>query len=102
MVQSSRLFVGCRVSGCFGPFLSSTSESGKRRKRQRVVGTIIRAAELHKWDVIFDYNGTVKKDVSSRSLTIVSDDVGIPINNNTINDETNTTVSIKNMNDVTI
>ena len=101
MVQSSRLFVGCRVAGCFGPFLSSTSESRRRRKRQRVVGTIIRAADLHKWDVIFDYNGTVKKDVSSRSLTIVSNDVGIPINN-TINEETNNTVSNTDMNDVTI
>lgn len=95
MVKSSRLFVGCRVSGCFGPFISNTSESGKRRKRERVVGTIIRATDKHKWDVIFDYNGTVKSDVSSRSLTIVDDDAGLPINNTTTHDETSTTVVSK-------
>ena len=81
MVNSSRLFVGCRVTGCFGPFVENESRSSnkKRRTRERVTGTVIRAVDKHKWDVIFDFDGKLKKGISSRSLMIASGEAGIPL-----------------------
>ena len=79
MVNSSRLFVGCRVTGCFGPFIEDPNSSRKRRTRERVTGTVIRATDKHKWDVIFDFDGKLKKGISSRSLMIASAGEGIPL-----------------------
>ena len=82
MVNSSRLFVGCRVTGCFGPFIENeSSNSKKRRTRERVTGTVIRAVDKHKWDVIFDFDGKLKKGISSRSLMIAPGEAGIPLTN---------------------
>ena len=40
---------------------------------------MVKAAGPHKWDVVFDFDAKVKT-VSSRSLTIVQNDAGIPLN----------------------
>ena len=77
---SSRLFVGCRVTaGCFGPFIEDTNSTRKRRTRERVTGTVIRGAGKHKWDVISDFDGKLKKGISSQLLMIASAGEGIPL-----------------------
>ena len=42
----------------------------KHRVRSKVVGTVIQAAELDKWKVVFDYDGKLKI-VQSSSLKVV-------------------------------
>ena len=79
MVNSSRLFVGCHVTGCFGPFIEYPNSSRKTRTRERVTGIVIRATDKHKWDVIFDFDGQLRKGISSRSLMIASAGEGIPL-----------------------
>ena len=86
MVNSSRLFVGCRVTGCFGPFIENESRSKKRRTRERVTGTVIRAVDKHKWDVIFDFDGKMRRGISSRSLMIALGEAGIPLTSVNIED----------------
>ena len=81
MVKSQRIRVRSRVAGHFGPFTSDATTPGKRRRRGWVAGTVVKAAEQHKWDILFDFNGEVKQGVSSRSLTIVPEGVGIDIFN---------------------
>ena len=80
MVKSARISVGCRVSGHFGPLKPNPNESIKRRVRDRVIGTVIRSAEHHKWDVVFDIDGKERKAISSRGLRIESKEgAGIPL-----------------------
>ena len=79
MVRSAHVFVGCRVEGSHGPLTSNPNTHSKRRVREKVVGTVIKAAGLHNWDVNFDFDGKVKT-VSSRSLKIVPVESGIPVN----------------------
>ncbi len=89
MVNSSRLFVGCRVTGSFGPFIENKSGGKKRRTRERVRDTVIRAVEKHEWDVILDFDCKLKKGISSRSLMIASGEEGIPLTSVNIEDDSN-------------
>ena len=50
-----------------------------RRVRDKVVGTVMRAAALHEWYVVFDFDGKTKT-ISSRSLKLVADEAGVPLN----------------------
>ena len=54
------------------------SESVKRRIRDKVYGTVLKTEGLDKWEVCFDYDYACRL-VTSRSLKIVPDDVGIPL-----------------------
>ena len=47
--------------------------------RSKVVGTILKAVGPQKWDVQFDFDGSVKEGVSSTSLQIVEADVEITL-----------------------
>jgi len=78
MALSNRIHVGCRVIGSHGPLQSNPNARIKRRVRQKVVGTVIRASGTHTWDVIFDYNGETKT-CRSGSLKIVPNETGIPL-----------------------
>ena len=51
MAHSPGIIVGSRVEGCHGPLAANTNPSIKRRRRVKVVGTILRAVGAHKWDV---------------------------------------------------
>ena len=42
------------------------------------MGTVISAVGPHEWNVLFDYNGKIKK-VTSKSFTVVSSLTGIPL-----------------------
>ena len=78
MVHSSHIFVGCRVEGSHGPLLPNPNPNAKRRVREKVAGTVLKASGLHQWDVLFDFDGKVKQ-VSSRSLRIVPTQSSIPV-----------------------
>ena len=64
------------MEGSYGPLIANPNPSIKRRVLSRMVGTVVRAAGHHKWDVLFDYNGKTKL-VASNSLTIVPPGTGI-------------------------
>jgi hypothetical protein len=78
MVRSNHVCVGYRVEGCHGPLVQNPNPSIKRRVRSKVVGTVMRAAELHKWEVVFDYDGKAKV-VRSSSLKVVEEGTGVPL-----------------------
>ena len=78
MNQRIRIGAGSRVEGSHGPLITNPNASIKRRIRSKAIGTVVKAAGPHKWEVIFDYDAKVKT-VSSISLTIVENDAGIPL-----------------------
>ena len=70
MNQRIRIGAGSRVEGSHGPLITNPNASIKRRIRSKAIGTVVKAAGPHKWEVIFDYDAKVKT-ISLRSLTIV-------------------------------
>ena len=78
MSKSVRIGAGSRVEGSYGPLITNPNASIKRRIRSKAIGTVIKAAGPHKWEVVFDFDAKVKT-VSSRSLTVVETDAGIPL-----------------------
>ena len=78
MISAGRISVGCRVEGCYGPLVPNPNPNVKRRVRDRVVGTVLRAAGQHKWAVQFDFDGKVKT-VASSGLKIVPQQSAIPL-----------------------
>ena len=78
MHQHIRIGTGSRVKGSHGHLIMNPNASIKRQIRSKAIGTVVKAAGPHKWEVIFDYDAKVKT-VSSRSLTIVEIDAGIPL-----------------------
>ena len=79
MVNSSQLCVGCCLTGYFGQFIEDSNSTRKRRTQERVTCIVIRAADKHKWDVIFDFHGKLKKEIVSILLMIASTGEGIPL-----------------------
>ena len=80
MAPTSRIFIGCRVEGSHGPLQPNPNPNIKRSVRMRVVGTVMSAAGLNLWNVMFDFDGKIKEAVHSRSLKIVPDGTAIPVN----------------------
>ena len=78
MTKSKRIFVGCRVEGGHGPLVANPNPNIKRRVHSRVVGTVLKANEQHKWEVLFDFNGKVKV-CSLKLLSIVPLGSGVPL-----------------------
>jgi hypothetical protein len=52
--QPKRLLTGARVSGPFGEFLDNPDPNIRRRKRQRIYGTVTRACGEQKHTIKFD------------------------------------------------
>ena len=71
LTSAERIKVGSQVKGSHG------------RVREVVVGTVLRACGIAQWDVCFDFDGKVKQNISSRSLQLIPDDSGIPLNEET-------------------
>ena len=82
MAHSPGIIVESRVEGCHGPLATNTNPSIKRRRRVKVVGTVLRAVGAHKWDVQFDFDGK-SKEVHSKSLVNVPESSGIPLDEQT-------------------
>ena len=78
MVTSDRIHPGCRVIGSHGPLVAS-SNGGKRRVREKVYGTILKAVDQQRWEVMFDFDNRTQL-VTSRSLKLVKLSAGIPLN----------------------
>ena len=72
MAHSPGIIVGSRVEGYHGPLAANTNPSIKRRRRVKVVGTVLRAVGAHKWDVQFDFDGKEKKCILNRWLMFLS------------------------------
>ena len=70
--------VGCRVEGAFGPLVPSPNPKVKRRVREKVCGTVIRAVDHRRWETVCDLDGEIKI-VTSNSLKFVPDEFGIPL-----------------------
>ena len=79
VVNAVRLVPDSRLFGSHGPLVANPNASVKRRVRDKVYGTVVKAEGLHKWEVRFDFDGK-SKVVSSRSLKLVPNDAGIPLN----------------------
>ena len=78
MKNSNQIFIDCRVEGSHGPLVANPNPNIKRQVHSRVVGTVLKANEQHKWDVKFDFNGKVKV-CSLKSLSIVPSGSGVPL-----------------------
>ena len=79
MPRNGRIIPGCRVEGAIGPLVPNPNPTIKRRVRSRVFGTVIRAADKHKWEVRLDCDGSIKLAPSS-ALKFVPEGSGIPVN----------------------
>ena len=80
MVRTNKnITVGARVEGCFGPLIPNPNPAIKRRVRSRVVGTVLRGLERHRWEVRFDFDGK-QQEVRSNALKLVPASYGIPLN----------------------
>ena len=77
MVHINRIFTGSRVKGPHGPLVINPN-GGKRRVREKVYGTVIKATGAHKWEVQFDFDGK-SKEVTSKSLSLVEGETGAPV-----------------------
>ena len=78
MVTSDRIHPSCRVIGSHGPLVAS-SKSVKRRVREKVYGTIVKAVDQQRWEVMLDFDNRTKL-ITSRSLKLVKLSAGIPLN----------------------
>ena len=79
VVNSVRLLPGCRIFGSHGPLVKYPNASVKRRVRSKVYGTVVKAEGLHKGEVRFDFDSN-SKVVTSKSLKLIPNDAGIPLN----------------------
>ena len=77
MVHINRIFAGSRVKGPHGPLVANPN-GGKRRVREKVYGTVIKAIGAHKWEVRFDFDGVIN-EVTSKSLSLVEGEAGVPV-----------------------
>ena len=79
--SKKRIEVGCRVEGNFGEFVPNTDPK-KKRRRDVAFATVIEAAGAKSWVIRRDIDGEVKI-VSSRSMKVVEDDCGFPLEDST-------------------
>ena len=70
MSSKVRIVPGCRVKGSHAELRPNPNRK-KRRIKEKVMEKEMSAVGPHEWNVLFDYNGKVKK-VISKSFTGVS------------------------------
>ena len=78
MSNSSHISVGCRVEGAFGPLVDNPNPKVKRRVRERVCGTVIKAVDQRRWEIVSDIDGEIKI-ITSNALKVVPDEFGVPL-----------------------
>ena len=78
MSNSSHISVGCRVEGAFGPLVDNPNPKAKRRVRERVCGTVIKAVDQRRWEIVSNIDGEIKT-ISSNALKVVTDEFGVPL-----------------------
>ncbi len=82
MPSKVHIVVGCRVEGAYGNF-GSLVPGKQRRRRERVIGTVIAPIGHNKWKVLFDFDGK-EQEASSKSLKVIDAQVGIPLDRNEV------------------
>ena len=87
-----RLVPGSRVFGSHGPLVENPNVNVKRRVRSKAYGTVVKAEGLHKWEARFDFDGK-SRVVASRSLKLVPNDAGIPLNEESANSTSDSTTA---------
>ena len=60
MSNSFHISVGCRVEGTFGPPVPNPNPKVKKRVREQVSGTVIRAVDQRRWEIVCDLDGKIK------------------------------------------
>lgn len=96
LTVATRICVGSRVIGSHGPLIPNPNPDTKRRIQQPVIGTVLRAAGPHTWDIQSDHDGKVKTGVSSRVVKLVPEGSRIPLS------EASTTTSGSSANNVAV
>ena len=76
VLKSNRIHVGCRVQGPHG-LLISNPNINKRQIWARSYGTVLRAIDQQKWEILYDFDGA-RKPMSAKQLTIIPHDTGVP------------------------
>ena len=71
--------VGSRVISSHGPLIPNPNSNAKQRIWQLVIGTVLRAAGPHTWDIKFNHDDKVKTRVSSIVVKLVPEGNGIPL-----------------------
>ena len=61
MSSKIRIVLGCRIEGSYGEFNPNRK---KHRIKAKVMGTVTSVVGSYEWNVLFDYNGKVKKVIS--------------------------------------
>ena len=80
MVRNAVYLVpGSHVFGSHGPLMTNPNASVKRRVRIKAYSIVVKTEGLHKWEVCSEFDGK-SKVVTSRSLMLVPNDAGIPLN----------------------
>ena len=81
MTKSKQIFFGCRVEGIHGPQVANPNPNPKIKMlvNSRLIGTVMKANEQHKWEVLFDFNGKVNVQ-GSKLLPIGPLGGGVPFN----------------------
>ena len=74
-MPQTRIHVGPRVMGLFGP-LAANLNGNKQRIRTLAVGTVLSATDKHKWIVLCNWNWE-SRECSSGALKIVPDGAGV-------------------------
>ena len=70
--------VGCRVEGAFGPLVPNSNPKVKRRVREKVCRTVIRAVGQRGWEIVCDLDDEMKI-FTSNSLKVILNEFGIPL-----------------------
>ena len=78
MARENIITVGCRVKGAHGEFLPNP-KGHRRRIRAVITGKVVKSVGYGCWAVRWDRDGT-EKDCKSRSLKVIHDQEGIPVN----------------------
>ena len=74
MSNSLHISVGCRVEGVFGRLVPNPNIKVKRREREKVYGTVIRAVDQRRWETVCDLDGEINI-VTSNSVKVVPDEM---------------------------
>ena len=72
--------------------MANVNASVKRRVISKSYNTVVKAEGLHKWEVRFDFDGK-SRVVASRSLKLVPNDAGIPLNEESANSASDSTTA---------
>ena len=78
MSSSSHISVGSQVEGTFGSLVDNPNPKAERQVKERVCGTVIKAVDQRRWEILSDIDGEIKT-ITSNVLKGVPDEFGVPL-----------------------